>query len=138
MESNEELTPTVYSTLVRVLFVLVHVRPGPSDELFDHLAAWTHDGLVLSEADVITLEDKFNTVDYRLDHLFHPWVREMRIYDNAYDYMDIPSIVDAVTHTGHDYVMRSTERSERESVTRALALLHSHLNVPSPSRRTTF
>lgn len=135
---NEQSTPTVYSTLVKMLFVLAHVRPGPSDDLFNLVAAWTRDGFVLSESDIVVLEDKFNAMDHRIDHLFHPWVREMRIYDNAYDYMDIPSIVDAVTHTGHDYVMKVTRRSERQSVTHALALLHSHLNVPPPNRRTTF
>ena len=134
---NTESTPTVYSTLVRTLFVLAHFRPGPSDDLFDHVAGWTHDGRVLSESDIVVLEDKFNIMDHRLDHLFHPWVREMRIYDNAYDYMDIPFIVEAVTHTGHDFVMKEASRSERQSVTHALALLHSHLNVPPPNRRTT-
>ena len=135
--ATDDGAPTVYSTLVKMLFVLSHVRPGPSDELFDVVAGWTRDGTILYESDVIALEDMFNTMDHRLNHLFHPWVRQLRIYDDAYDYMDIPFIVDVVTHSGHDYAMRTDNRSERQSVTHALALLHSHLNVPPPNRRTT-
>lgn len=133
----EQAVPTVYSTLVKILFVLAHVRPGPSDALFDTVAGWTTEGAVLSELDVVTLEDAFHAVDYRLDHLFNSWVRELRIYDAAYDYMDVPFLVDVVTHIGHDAAMKMPDRSERQSITRALTLLHAHLQVPSPSRRTT-
>lgn len=136
--SKEQAAPTVYSTLVKMLFVLMHIRPGPSDDAFNVVASWTQDGMVLSEADIIALEDRFHAMDRRLDHLFNPWVRELRIYDTAYDYMDIPFLVDVITHISHDHVMRiADDRPERESITHALALLHSHLLMPPPSRRLT-
>ena len=135
--SSEETSPTVYSTLVRVLFVLAHIRPGPCEELFNVVAGWTQEGLTLSESDIVSMEDMFNSVEYRLNYLFHSWVRKLKIYDDAYDYMDIPFIVYAVTHAAHDHVMKSTSHSERQSITVALQMLHAHLNVPSPNRRTS-
>lgn len=132
----ERGVPTIYSVLVKVIFVMLHLRPAPSDDAFNAVAAWT-DGRRLAENDVVDLEDLFQVIDRHLDHLFHPWVREVDIYDLADDYLDVPFLVETVTRLAHDFAMNTDDLAERKSITLALSQLHAHLKIPPPSRRTT-
>ena len=42
----------------------------------------------------------------------------------------IPFIVDVVTHSGHNYVVRTSSRSERESVTHTLSHFCIRISMP--------
>lgn len=133
---TEHGVPTIYSVLLKVVFVMLHLRPALSDDAFNAVAAWT-DGRRLSENDVVDLEDLFQVIDHHLDHLFHPWVREVEIYDLADDYLDVPFLVETVTRIAHDFAMNTDDLVERKSITLALTQFHAHLRIPPPHRRTT-
>lgn len=119
---------SIYEVLLAVIFALTHNSERHAQGAFDILASFTSSQTrKLDEDAVVMLEEVFNVLNPKLDHLFLPFIHNVDIRDSAEQYLDIPYIVPVVESAVHMQVTSEISKREIKEIMEPLKYLHSVL-----------
>jgi hypothetical protein len=128
---------SIYEVLLAVIFALTHNSERHAQGAFDILASFTSSQTrKLDEDAVVLLEEVFNVLHPKLDHLFLPFIHNVDIRDSAEQYLDIAHIVPIVEAAVHTHVTSDVSKREIKQLMEPLRYLHTVLER-SMRRRST-
>jgi hypothetical protein len=111
--------------LVAVIFALTHNNERHAQGAFDILASFTSSQTrKLDEDSVVLLEEVFNVLHPKLDHLFLPFIHNVDIRDSAEQYLDIAHIVPIVEAAVHRQVTSNVTKRDIKELMEPLKYLH--------------
>ncbi len=128
---------SIYEVLLAVIFALTHNSERHAQGAFDILASFTSSQTrKLDEDAVVMLEEVFNVLHPKLDHLFLPFVHNVDIRDPAERYLDIAHIVHAVESVVHIHVTSDLTKREVREIMEPLKYLNTILERTMRRRST--
>tara|TARA_B110001450_G_scaffold256622_1_gene287802 strand:- start:12536 stop:12946 length:411 start_codon:yes stop_codon:yes gene_type:complete len=121
-------TQSIYDVLLAVVFALTQHSERHAQGAFNVLASFTSSQTRrLDEDSVVVLEEIFNILHPKLDHLFFPFIHNVDIRGPAEQYLDIPHIVSAVEHAVHAQVTPNLSKRDVQELMEPLKYLHTAL-----------
>jgi len=128
---------SIYEVLLAVIFALTHNSERHAQGAFDILASFTSSQTrKLEEDDVVMLEEVFNVLHPRLDHLFLPFIHNVDIRDSAEQSLDIAHIVPIVESAVHTQVSSDLSKRAIKEIMEPLKYLHTVLERTMRRRST--
>lgn len=128
---------SIYEVLLAVIFALTHNSERHAQGAFDILASFTSSQTrKLDEDAVVMLEEVFNVLHPRLDHLFLPFIHNVDIRDSAEQYLDIAHIVPVVESAVHTQVSSDLSKRAIREIMEPLKYLHTVLERTMRRRST--
>lgn len=128
---------SIYEVLLAVIFALTHNSERHAQGAFDILASFTSSQMrKLDEDAVVVLEEVFNVLHPKLDHLFLPFIHNVDIRDSAEQYLDIAHIVPIVDAAVHTQVTSNLSKREVKELMEPLKYLHTVLERTMRRRST--
>lgn len=119
---------SIYDVLLAIIFALTPNSERHAQGAFDILASFTSAKTRrLDEDAVVMLEEVFNVLSPRLDHLFYPFVHMVDIRDPAEDVLDIAHIVPIVEAEVNANITPTLTRAEIRERLEPLKYLHAIL-----------
>ena len=119
---------SIYDVLLAIIFALTPNSERHAQGAFDILASFTSaKSRKLDEDAVVVLEEVFNVLSPRLDHLFYPFVHMVDIRDPAEDVLDIAHIVPIVEAEVNADISPDLSRKEIKERLEPLKYLHTVL-----------
>ena len=127
-------TRSIYEVLLAIIFALTYHNERHAQGAFDVLASFTSSqNRKLDEDAVVMLEELFNVLHPRLDHIFLPFIHNVDIRDSAEQYLDIAHIVPIVESIVHAQI--TPELSKRDIRERMEPLKYLHTVLERTLRR---
>jgi len=128
---------SIYEVLLAVIFALTHKSERHAQGAFDILASFTSSQTRQMDEDaVVMLEEVFNVLYPKLDHLFLPFIHNVDIRDSAEQYLDISHIVPTVESAVRTHVTLDLSKREIKDIMEPLKYLHKVLERTMRRRST--
>lgn len=119
---------SIYEVLLAVIFALTHNSERHAQGAFEILASFTSSQTrKLDEDAVVLLEEVFNVLNPKLDHLFLPFIHNVDIRDSAEQYLDIAHIVPIVEAAVHRQVTSNVSKRDIKELMEPLKYLYTVL-----------